>query len=124
MTYDETMADDWGAVAREFARRIKLLRAAGYRQTGGARTLEDNRGARGKGRSQHLIGTAADFGSRELSPAQVAAFKAKARELDLVVVDERARPGYPPHLHVQGFVKGTIPDRIYTQLGVQIREEP
>ena len=124
MTYDETMLDDWGAVTREFARRIKLLRSQGYVQTGGTRTLSGNVGAKGKGRSQHLIGTAADFRSRDLSPEQIVAFKARARELGLVVVDERTRPGYPPHLHVQGFVKGTIPDRIYTQLGIQIQETP
>jgi uncharacterized protein YcbK (DUF882 family) len=121
------MGSDWGAVVREFSRRVRLLRAQGYRQTSGLRDPFKNRAVKGNPRSQHLIGTAADFSVQGMSKNEVLALMSNARKLGLVAVgpDAEQQLGHPPHVHVQAFPAGTIPQKIYTQrIGLQIQEIP
>jgi len=56
----------------------------------------------GKATSQHLTGTAADIvfpGDPSVWP--VKAVRRVAQRHGLVLIDERNRPGYRPHLHLQ-----------------------
>lgn len=66
------------------------------------RTAATNAAVKGKPTSQHLTGTAADIvfpGNPSVWP--VKAVRRLAQRHGLVLIDERNRSGYRPHLHLQ-----------------------
>ena len=126
MTFD---SDDsgLGQVMRDFNLRVQHLEALGYGPvTSRMRTPARNVLAGGASRSQHLIGTAADFA---ILASQWAQFQRDARAVGLIAVNELARPGHGPHAHVQLFPAGKAPESLFTAAaartpGIQIQETP
>ncbi len=115
MTFDDDAPEaDYAAVLRSFNQKIAALEAQGYTVTSRARSVARNKLAKGEPLSQHLIGTAADFAP----PADVPAFVRAAQAQGLRVVNELARPGHGPHLHVQLYAKGKAPRAFYRAAGV------
>ena len=94
----------------EFHRRFQWLRArVGGTITNCTRSTETNLRVGGNPRSQHLYGLACDlvwFGNPRTWPVE------RVRRLGatrgLVVIDERNRRGYRPHVHVQRYVAGYL----------------
>ncbi len=112
---------------REFNRKLRIFDTLGPfgARGSGTRTIAKNRAVGGNLYSQHLLGLGQDY--PEVTPENVAAFRAAARRAGLVAVDEVNRKLHPnarPHMHVQAFPAGTIPRQVYQQIGVQIREDP
>jgi hypothetical protein len=111
---DDESFDDYAAVLRSFSQSVRALESQGYTVTSRTRSVARNLKARGAARSQHLIGTAADFAV----PADIPAFVRAAQREGLRVVPELARPGHGPHLHVQLYAKGKAPLAFYRAAGV------
>jgi len=112
--FDDEGAADYPNVLASFSQKIGALEAQGYTVTSRARSVTRNKLAKGKPLSQHLIGTAADFAP----PADVPAFVRAAQAQGLRVVNELARPGHRPHMHVQLYPAGKAPRAFYRAAGV------
>lgn len=123
----DTPADegfDLPAAQREFNRRLALMGPFTRTDTTRGRAAANVRGR--KTYTQHALDLAADIRTRDLTDEEIRALIARARAAGLVAVPPEAevKLGNPPHLHVQMFPAGTIPKRVYTQIGVQIQETP
>jgi len=114
----------WSKVLSTFTAKIAALQGLGYTNLSSRRRdALVNARVGGDPRSQHLIGTAADFVVR---PDQVSAFTVAARKQGLVVVNEMNRPGHGAHMHVQMFPKGQTPSfaPFPKPMAIQIQETP
>jgi len=104
----------WFPIVRNF--ELRADRAAfglPLQLTSQWRSIASNLAAKGSPQSQHLVGTARDYTGPRWAEDQL---MRNARALGLVVIDERQRPGYRPHVHVQGYPAGAIPLALFAQI--------